>query len=123
MRRVTPILLTVLLLVTGCSAATPESASTPTRSERATVTETPRATPSPTSTPTETPDAVPPITDAQRHWLEVQVDAGGLTEQNYRDTICPMDQTGREYYADLVSRQSDMTTAQILAWFQEWCGS
>lgn len=118
-------MLTVALAVTALAGCAPQQTSTiertPPTHRESTVTPTPEPEPA-VATPTPTPAPTATLSDGERHWLEVQVGAGTEVEQTYADMICPMHLAGREYYADLIGRQGDLTTAQVMAWFAEWCG-
>lgn len=105
-----------VLALAGCAGADVKAPNVPTHRES-----TAQAAPAPTPTPTSEVAAVT-LTEAQRHWMNVQVNDGGPLEQQYRDTFCPMDDAGRAYYADLVARQNtSMTADHVLLFFREWC--
>ncbi|WP_353828209.1 hypothetical protein [Agromyces sp. SYSU T0242] len=86
--------------------------------------EEPEPEPAATQAPPPSPAATPvTLTDGQRATLDATF-GRSLGSDGPLGTYCPMDEAGRSYYADLVARQFDGYTPQIvLAYLEEACVS
>ncbi|MCM3779856.1 hypothetical protein [Microbacterium hydrocarbonoxydans] len=120
MKRTAAIVAASLLFLTGCSNSTAAPAPT------VTVYETVPAAAEPTPVaPVETtaPAAPEPVvlTEEQRATMNTTFGAE-LGTDGPLGIYCPMDQSGRAYYADLVARQLDgFTEAMVLQYLAETC--
>lgn len=112
-----------VLTVSGCTSTPAPRAPAPPivrDSTPAAIAEPPTPTPAATVASEPTTEAVI-LTDGQRATLDATFGVGSPLEQQYRDTYCPMDDAGREYYADLVARQLDYEIVHVLTYWAEFC--
>ena len=109
-----------VLLLTGCAGSASPQVTVTAPGPTVTV-----AVPAPTVTVTveaapETPAAT--LTDGQRATLDVTFGRSLGASSPLETTYCPMDEGGRRYYADLIARQIDTITPDlVMQYLSEVC--
>lgn len=110
------LLVGVSLLAAACSATTPPVSAESTPEIAHTPPVPPRATPTVSQPPAS-------LSEGQRATLDTTF-GRSYGEAGPLGTYCPMDTAGRTYYADLVARQLDGYTSEIvLMYLAEACAS